>query len=145
MWTTTRDYDIPTIAVDPCDNQTTSSDTTVYEILFFMAGGGSYEQLSNDDFSFVTTTDQDYSIATISNCDVPKSDVGPYGNQTTSCHAEVPAFICPDADDGLFEQSSHQDHHPLVTTTYQVYTALDCDVPMSDVGPYKKPDDLLYC
>ena len=69
----------------------------------------------------------------MSDCDIPMSDVGPYGNQTSSCHADVPAVIFPDTDDGLFEQSSYQDHH-LVTTTDQDQfdsTTLDCDVPMS--------------
>ena len=50
--------------------------------------------------------------------DVPLSLIGLYEKQTTSCHADVPAIIYLDADDGLFEQSPHQ-HHPIVTTTEQ--------------------------
>ena len=67
---TTVDCKFPTI-VDLFDHQMTSGDADIHELLFPMVDGGSYKQLSNNDFSYVITTDQDNSIATMSDCDVP--------------------------------------------------------------------------
>ena len=85
-----------------------------------MADDGSYEQLSNSDLSYVTIPDQDYSIATMSNCDTSMSDIGTHGKRTTSCHADVPAIVRLYADNGIFKQPSYQDR-PLAITTDQDY------------------------
>ena len=80
--------------VDPYENQTTSC----HAITCLDTVNGLFEPSSHQDYPLVTTTDHDHFVFTTVMS--PMSDVGPHGNQTTSCHAGVSTVTC------LFEPSS---------------------------------------